>query len=352
MFKELKMKALKTNLIGIILFFLFGFISIVGEWTTLRTMFNGKADLDELLDDQIHENMYVEGTVWGIYDAYAHTTEDSKVINQEYVIPVGEYGYMGLLVKPEYFDRCDDLIEETWTYLYGETNEITGRFLVKGTILPMDSQSWKYFQQILEEDGWSAEEMEGALPYYLAVDQYGNLGTKEHVEYIIILLVTWGIAFGWLISTLTGSPLKNLKKYCAENGAEARVEQFYRSTTPLHDLRISGEYILGSGGKPCFLLSGDLLWAYTYIEKRKRYYVITVSTSVSVKLCTKDGKQYQHSVSSEEEAKEILEHIHTVLPWVITGYSDELAKTYRKDRQNMIQAVEERKLQSDSAFGL
>lgn len=350
MFKELKMISLKTNLITFILLFAVGCVGLWAEWGTIRTAVGGKSDLDELTAEQIHDAMYVEGTVWGIYDAYANTTKGTDVVSQEYIIPVGENEYMGMVVKPKYIAQCDALMDETWAYLYDEVDAITGQFKVKGTILSMSDDSWRYFREVLKEDGM--EDMDLALRYYLVVDQYGGAETGEQIIAVAVWLVLWGIAFWILISTLTGRYQKDLKKYCEATGAESKVEQFYRNTAPIHNLRLSRDYILGTGEKTCFLPSDDLLWAYTYIEKRKKYGVITVSKHVSVKFCSKDGTQRQHAVGSEEQGHQILEQIHTVLPWVIVGYSDELAKTYRSDRQSMIKAVDERKLQSDSAFGL
>lgn len=350
MFKELKMISLKTNLITFILLFAVGCIFLGSEWTTIRTLLGGKSNLDELTADQIHDAMYVEGTVWGIYDAYANTTKGTDIVSQEYIIPVGENEYMGLVVKSKYIEQCDALLDETWAYLYDEVDTITGLFRVKGTILSMSDDSWRYFREVLKEDGM--EDMDLALRYYLVVDQYGGSETGELVVCVAAWLGLWGVAFWTLISTLTGRYQKDLKKYCTENGAEYKVEQFYRNTTPLHDLRLSRDYILGTGEKTCFLPSDDLLWAYTYVEKRKKYGVITVGKHVCVKFCSKDGTQRQHPVGNEEQAQHILEQVRTILPWVIVGYSDELAKTYRNDRPGMIKAMEERKAQSDSAFGL
>lgn len=355
MFQELKMLSLKKNLLKIIIFFAIGCGVFAIQFSAVKTLFGGKKDLDELTADQIHDSMYVEATVWGIYDWYANTTETSnsvtKKVSQEYIIPVGEEEYMGMLVKPEYFDRCDALIEESWQYLDGEISEITGQFRVKGTILSMDDESWKYFRKVLGYDDWSPEERELALPYYLVVDQFGDSDTVGLVICVILGLVIWGITLWLLIASLSGSFQKSLKKYCKEGGAQSRVEQFYQSTTPVRGLRVSRDYILGMAedSSSTFLMSDSLLWAYTYIQKTKQGF-ITVSRNVSVKFATKDGNQYYHSVKNEDQAGEVLEHIHKVLPWAVVGYSDELDRVYRNDRQSMISAVEERRAQENNTY--
>lgn len=354
MFQELKMLSLKKNLIKIILFFALGCGMIAMQFSAVKTLLGGKKDLDELTADQIHDSMYVEATVWGIYDWYANTTENSngimKKVSQEYIIPVGEEEYMGMLVKSEYFDRCDALLEESWQYLDGEISEITGQFRVKGTILSMDDESWKYFREVLGYDDWSPADKELALPYYLVVDQFGDSDSVGLVICVALGLFMWGVALWLLIASLSGSFQKSLKKYCKEGGAQPRVEQFYQSTTPVCGLRVSRDYILGmADGSSSFLLSDSLLWAYTYIQKSTRGF-ITVSKNVSVKFATKDGKQYYHNVKNEQQAGEVLEYIHKVLPWAVVGYSDELDRVYRNDRQSMINAVEERRAQENNIY--
>ena len=349
MFKELKMQSLKKNLFVIIVFMFFGCLAIGTLWSAIRALLGGKQDLDELTADQIHDGMYVEGTVWGIYDGYAGTSEESngrsKIISQEYIIPVGEAEYMGMVVTPEYFDQCDALLEETYEYLIGESDVITGQFRVKGTILSMDNESKRYFREALGYDDWSLEDRELALSYYLVVDQVGSEKMSTTLIFAAIGLVMWGVTLWVLISALSGRYQKDLKKYCAESGAQAKVEQFYRSTTPIHGMRISRDYILGAGAKTNFLLADNLLWAYTYVHETKRYGLFTVSKTVSVKLTPKEGKQEDYRVKNEDQAGEILEQIRKVLPWVIVGYSDELAKAYKIDRESMARAVEERKAQ-------
>lgn len=354
MFQELKMLSLKKNILRIIIFFAIGCGLIAIQFSAVKTLLGGKKDMDELTADQIHDSMYVEATVWGIYDWYANTTETSKGItkkvSQEYIIPVGEEEYMGMLVKSEYFDRCDALLEESWQYLDGEIDEITGQFRVKGTILSMDDESWEFFCEVLGYDDWSPAERELALPYYLVVDQYGDSDTVGLVICIVLGLFMWGVTLWLLIASLSGGFQKSLKKYCEESGAQSRVEQFYQSTTQVCGLRVSRDYILGmADSSSTFLLSDSLLWAYMYIQKTTRGF-ITVSKNVSVKFAAKDGEQYFHSVKNEEQAGEVLEHIHKVLPWAVVGYSDELDRVYRNDRQSMISAVEERKTQEYNTY--
>ena len=352
MLKELKMLSLKKNLVLIIVFIAIGCVFIAMQITGFRTLIGGKKNLDELSADQIHDAMYVEGTVWGIYDQYAETKDYEggrlTILSKEYIIPAGEYGYeyMGILVPPEYFDRCDTLIDETWEYLDGETDEIDEIFQVKGTILAMDSETLGFFHDALGYDEWSLEDRELVLPYYLAVDQFGDSGIEDVAICGVICLVMWGLALWFLISALSGSCQKSLKKYCQESGAITRVEQFYQNTTPIHGLRVSRDYILGmAGGKSHFLLSDNLIWAYTYVEKRTQYHFITVSKTVSVTFFDRNGAQYYHGVKNEDQAKEILEYIQRVLPWAIVGYSDELAYLYKSDRQGMIRTVDERRAQ-------
>lgn len=168
---------------------------------------------------------------------------------------------------------------------------------------------------------------------------------SEIAIFVIIFLFCiffWGMALWLLISALSGTFQKEIKKYCETSGSWSGVEQFYRSTAPVYGLRVSQDYILGmTEGVNTFLLSDDLLWTYIFVERKVKYLVVTTHQTVLIKFITKDGKEKYHSVKDEAQANEVMTYIHNTLPWVITGYSDELANIYRNNRQRMINTVNE-----------
>lgn len=357
MFQELKKKSLKSNLVIILILAVAGIAMIASQVSSLLVVLSGKDDLDVMTADEIQPGMYVEGTVWGIYDYYASTTETkngvSNTVSCEYIIPVGEAEYMGMVAPKRYMDDCDALMEESWDYLDGLTDEITGQFMVTGTIEEMDAESLKFYREYLVDyagyDELSEEEQAAFLPYYLKIGYIGQNESYVVVCFLILGALLLAIAIGMTVWTLNGGGQKELKKYCQENGAEMKLEQFYQSTAPLHDLRISREFILGTnGGKTLFIPAEELLWCYMQVTTHKRGFIVTGKT-YKVLLRTKKGKCYEHNVGCEADVTEILNRIHQILPWVILGYSDELQKEYAKNRSEMIRASEERRAEAGFA---
>lgn len=358
MFHELKKKSLKSNLPMILILAVVGIVLIGIHASSLLLFFAGKDDLDVMTADEIHPGMYVEATVYGIYDYYASTTQTkngvSSTISCEYIIPVGEAEYMGMVAPKSYISDCDDLMEESWDYLDGLTDVITGQFRVTGTIAEMDAESLKFYREYLIDyagyDELSEEEQAAFLPYYLKIDYIGEKESFQVAGLSLLGLLLIIIAVIMVIWAMTGGGQKALKKYCKENGAETKLEQFYQNTVPVYGLRISREFVLGTaGGSTLFLPAEDLLWAYTQVITHKRGF-ITTGRTYSVILRTKKGKRFDHIVSSEENAKEVLNRIQQILPWVILGYSNELQKTYAKNRAELIRASEERRAETGFSY--
>lgn len=357
MLKEMRKKSLKSNILTILICAAIGIFFLGMAFPGLKVLLSGKSDLDLLSADEIKPGMYVETTVYGIYDYYACTTEtkngSEKTISCEYIIPVGEAEYMGLLAPEKYLDDCDALMEESWDYLDGKTDEILGQIRVKGTITEMESESLKFYKEYLADyagyDDLSAEEQAAFLPYYLKVDCVGDMKLAELIVSLLLAAVMLGVTIFIVIRIMKGGVQKGLIKYCKENGAQEKVEQFYRSTTPVNGLRIGREYILSDDGS-IFLLSDTLVWAYMQVTNHKRG-LITVSRDYAILLHTRKGGLYQHYVKSEAQTKEILDQINRVLPWVILGYSDEINKAYKKDRDSLIQACDRKRAETDFENG-
>lgn len=359
MLQELKRESIRHTwwliVVGMILSISLG-SSCLGD---LRTLLMGKQELDVMTAEQIVPGTYVEGTVYGIYDAYAGTTEErdgvEREISCEYVIPVGEAEYMGLVVSEKDIAKCDALMQESWAYLDGTSDEINGQFKVKGTILDMDAESLQYYQEYLREyadyENLTANEQAAFLPYYLKA---GYIGEHTFTEMALMtglsaLVLCMGVLC--LILLLTGSGQRSVKKYCRENNAQEKVERFYESTVPVNGMRVSRDYLMGRFiSSTVFFPSEQLLWACTYVMSYKLFLVIPFGKICRVELHMKDGKCLYHDVRSESQANEVLMEIQKTLPWVMIGSSEELERMYKNNREEMIRLCEEARAQSDHAI--
>ncbi len=350
MLRELKMKSLKKNLLLIILFFVVSAIFFGLTMPDYLVLLKGPQNLNEMTADEIVEGAYVKGTIKLIYGSYANTTQtkngDSKVVSEEYVIPVGESEYMGLVAGGSDMEKSRILLNESDMYLDDQSYEITSSFDVKGTIKRMDAESLMYYHEALGYDEMNAQDQELFLPYCLQAGKIGSQDLSSLVIFTIFAVLFLGLALFFLIRALSGSSQKMLKQYCgAHVGADEKIEQFYRTTKPVNGLRVNHNYLLGStaDGNAIFLTPDDLVWAYTHVTRTRMYGVITVGKTYVVALRTRNRKQYMHGVKNEGQAKAVLEKIHETWPWVLIGYSGEMDEAYRKNLPAVLRAVDERR---------
>lgn len=350
MLHELKMKSLKKSLLLIVLFFIVSAVFFGMSIPDYLHLLKGPRNLNEMTADEIADGVYVKGTIAMIYGSYANTTEtkngNSKVVSEEYVIPVGENEYMGLVAGGADMEKSRTLLNESEMYMDDQSYEITSSFDVKGTIKKMDGESLMYYHEALGYDEMSAQDRELFLPYCLHVGKIGSEDLGSLILFTVFAVLFLILALFFLIRVLSGSRQKMLKQYCSAHvGADEKIEQFYRTTEPVNGLRVNHNYLLGStaDGDAIFLTPGDLVWAYTHVTRTRMYGLITVGKTYVVALRTRDRKQHMHRVKNEGQAKAVLEKIHETWPWVLIGYSGEMDEAYRKNLPAVLRAVDERR---------
>jgi hypothetical protein len=85
----------------------------------------------------------------------------------------------------------------------------------------------------------------------------------------------------------------------------------------------------------------DLIWMYKKVTKHS-YNGIPTGTTHAVMINTRFGSALEVA-ASEGATEQLVEAVYRRAPWVITGFNDELAAIYAKDREGMIGAVDERR---------
>ena len=86
----------------------------------------------------------------------------------------------------------------------------------------------------------------------------------------------------------------------------------------------------------------DLIWVYSSVTTKKIYGLIPTRGRYALHLADRHGKTLAVKGSKNkvpEAATAILERV----PWVIPGYSDEIAQAFRGSRPMLIEAVEKRR---------
>ncbi|MBD5105885.1 MAG: hypothetical protein HDT41_02720 [Lachnospiraceae bacterium] len=356
MLKELKEKSTKQTRVAVILCVIISIALVAVAWFTgFHVLLNGKVDLDDLKDDEIgKQKQYVKAKIFTVMDYYAYTEEDGETKEKEYIIPVGEKSYMGLVARGDNMKKCDELMQETEKYFNGESKEFSEYLWVEGTILPMSEESLKYYKQYYVTLGWSEEELEAFLPYYLGVNEIDGLD-KDILYFLCVLAVVPILIAIWkIVKNARGGYYKMITEYCKKapnyDQAMAELERFYQATAPVHGFRVARDFIMAPNGVKTILLeSKELLWAYP-VTTTHRTNGIKTGTSYSVMLKLRDGRNYNIGLG-KQQVEDVIAMIGQRLPFVFIGYDKELEKAYNysKRRQELIAAADRRIAEMDMA---
>jgi hypothetical protein len=85
----------------------------------------------------------------------------------------------------------------------------------------------------------------------------------------------------------------------------------------------------------------DLVWFYQKVTTHRTNGVPTGKT-YSTMLFDRAGRTFEMN-ANESQVQEIMTILYDKAPWAISGYSDDLQKMWKKERESMISAVDERR---------
>lgn len=351
MFQELKKKYMVKNLTGAIFAFILGGIILMTQMDNIKMILAPAEELDTLYADEIMESMKVKVEVGVIMDYYAYTEEDGRVIEKEYIIPVGTDEYMGLVLGKSYLDRADRNLDATWDYMDGDDQALDRieTFTVTGRVVSMSGESKKFYNEFVNELGWEPEEEELFIPYMVMTGSAagGFTGNFIFLGIVAALIIIFGIYL--LVRGITGGALKGIKKYCEATGnAEAamqRLERFYAQTQPVEGIRISPEFIMVQTSSSVMVNDASkILWVYQHIV---RHYTngIPSGKTYSIMIWMTDGTKMDIPMKGKKKAEKALDYIGRCLPYIFFGFDDQIQAAYNQNRQGLIQAVTERRAQ-------
>lgn len=347
--EKAKKASFKASLVGLILLGIIAVVLLAVAVPGLVKLVQGPEDLDNLVYDESLEDggisgKYVEGTVYYIYDWYCETTKGSSQVSREYIIDADATYYMGMLVKKSGMDKAEALYEASYNYSDGTGDEnavYEAQYIVRGTILPMPSDSRELYYEYLEECGLTSEEQSYFLPYYLEVGKVGNLS----------VFTTWGLALlgGIMLIVVvviilritSGSYQKEIKAYITASGntemARAHVNAFFDATEGQGAVRCTQEFISAqSGANTMFRKAEELVWGYKKIITHKRNF-ITVGRTYYLMLGFLDGKQYSITMKNEAAVDAEMNRLSAIYPRALFAYSDELNALYLNNRNAFLQ---------------
>ncbi len=350
MLAELKRKSIKSHLLLVVLLLAASvgllFVTNFGAFKAIQ----GPQPIDSFDVTEL-EGQYVEAEIYFIYDWYTATevtdksTKQSEITKKEYVIPIGENEFMGLGVGKKWLSQADGLMEDSERYLNGLAQGLGESFMVKGTVVPMDSEGLEYYHYVVGYDDWTPEQQAYFLPLVLRVDYLGR--TEQSLTWFLTAAAALCLflALWMLIGSLTGRYQKGIKAFCAASESpEATMEMletFYQSTEPLNGIRMGSQFMMfQQSSGDIVVASGDIIWAYTHTVQHRTNGVPTGKT-YGVMLRTRDPKKkYEVTMKNEAAAQQTLEAMHREYPRMVLGYSQELERLYNTDREAFTRLTE------------
>ncbi len=296
------------------------------------------------------EGAYVTVDLSYIYDSYAYTTEyenDSDLVGtiaaMEYIIDANYDDFCGMLVETdELISKANALLNQSIQYNYYEIDEITANFTVTGIMTEMPSDSRRFYHEYVGYDDMSAEEQAIFLPLYL--DVWDNSDTAQAIIFAIMGLGCLVMAIVVLVQAFTGHHQKQILKKASQlspNAPEQVLEQLdaLLEANPKEKVLFNSRIIFASNGNNSRLYAlSELVWAYQSTTTQ-RVYFIPVGKTHALVLATADGKQVQIPMK-EPKVKEYLQALHQAHPRCLIGYSDELARIFRKNPASISQIMD------------
>lgn len=351
---ELK-KASSKHVIRISL--LLGGVILVGLLvlsTSIIKLIKGPVDLDSLSKDEL-KGAYVEAEIDLIFGNFATLSETksgtTKITNEYYIIPVGDYAMIGLDVNASYFAEAGRIMNsESLT---------TKPMHIKGTIKNMDKKLTGYYDDwfgaaLADLDYEEATVIkESALKYVLVADKVGLF--NELVIYIglVICLIILVILIIILVRYFTGLNLRNIKDFLKKNEATdqlSKVESDYYNAVQIEGDRFGKLYTFYINGTTPFIIRNkDIIWAYLKRTTQKTY---GIKTNVIYELVINTRSKKTHSIhmKTEDSVTAALEQYSLHNPHIILGYNSDLKKTYNRNFNeflNMSQRQENEHITND-----
>lgn len=306
----------------------------------LRMLAAGPADLYTLGTDGL-EGQYVAARVDIIYDWYAETVRRDNnggeyTLRREYIIPVGDSGYMGMEVLSAQLADAEAVLNSTGAVMAGTAQSLDGSsVVVRGTILPMETQTRAYFATVADIESLSAADQQRFLPLVLVS---GRVGIYTDTELYLALAGVGLLLLAGLVRLVRAGfargPAQPVIYLRAIAGAMAprleteELDEFYRRVPPVGRLRASNRWLLCENGADSWLLYGrDVAWVYREPAGRRRDILLRARSPQGRRL----RQFYRIPVRNDAEATAVLERLYPLIPGAVFGYRPQWELLYEAD---------------------
>lgn len=356
MFKQLKKKSVAKKLPAAIVLMLLGLFVLVLEWGDLQSIMRGPVAFETIRPDEFVPRMIVEANIDANFGCFAEEyeenteTKETKTEYLYYVIWTGDeyaedWRYMGIKVPASDLDAMEAMAEDTFNYGYSQ-NAIS----YAGCIDEMTEEEFEYFKEYFRESGFTDEEIEsGTLPYFINVDVL--VGGSATFTYFLIavgaLMVFGGIFMLIMASNKSVTSLK--KDLAGTNFSMEDAEQDYENAKSFGkkgEVRIGRKLMFYMQEKKGHIAANnDIVWAYIS-EIQRNGGALAFDRSYEIVMYTYKKKILHMEVGGRTTGEEILRHMNEMMPWIVTGYNNELNRMYFSDYAGFLQLKYEQENQN------
>lgn len=346
MLESLKKQSLKqiTKLIGLMIGVMIIILIVFGS--DFIKIIKGPVELSSLSPDEIL-NKYVEFDVEMILDGFVETyneNEDGKQTSTDmhYIIPLNPEMFIALHVGSGEFDTAEELLNDTYNYYFANTSsEPPTTWRVKGAINKLEGEYLEYYNTyLLDTFGLTQEEIDTyTMPYVLEVDYIGKYNSGFTYGALILFIILLLCTIINLIKGLSGMSLNPIKKYIKEHEDSINVEKLesdYINGKSIDSVKVGQIWtFFFNGGKAQVIKNEDLIWIYRQ-ERTHRFYGFKIYQMKSLIMYTKNKKKFTATLKDSSDIDYVIETISQDHPHIVTGYSDELEKCFKKDFETFV----------------
>lgn len=346
MFDELKQKSFKNSLPATIVFAIAAIIITVFMANRFLYVVKGFDNFNSLAPEEI-KNQLVEADIdlnWGCFMERFSRNKNTHVEKSEYlyyIIATGDdetldYRYMAIKVRPSLETRMEAMADDTYDGYFSDPIHFNGE------IKKMNSDELAYFRDYFIESGWTATEVdEETIPYYIDA-QEGSSGLRGVYGLVLAgTVLLFAIAIFRFVKASGGGYLKKFTKDYETMGLteSSAASDFNRAEkdSEKETLRFGESCVYWTSPTvPRAIPTKEICWAYQNTTTHRTNGIKT-GTTYSVMIFQAHNKEsFNIPVKNEAAAQYILNRISQRYPWVLIGYGDELARTYRKNREEFL----------------
>ena len=342
MFEEFRKQSIKKSISLVVFLIAIGVVLLCVGLPTAIGHLKGSQVFEELAPEEIKPHTIVDLNLKYNCGGYMEEYEKNKSTGRTrttyiyYVIWTGDefdddYRYISIKVPASYESQMEDMAEGT--YNHSRTQAIA----FSGEVQKMSNEDYEYYKEYFMDAGYTEAEFEEmTLPYHIVV---GDMGVSRTVHYLFSLagIVIIAATIIYFVRVIGGSKLKTIKKEIAAAGYnDYTAESDYASASQILDkpkMRLGRVFLyFYEGATPHALMKKDIVWVY-YKETVHRTNGIKTGTTYALSLNTKSGKQFMLDMPKKDTVIRLIESLSARLPWIVAGYTNEVAKMYNKDRQ-------------------